>query len=169
MSEGARCDIVSGSRVVVSKRARTLTLYRDELPAITHPIAIGRNWALDKAVEGDEATPLGEFYVCVKNPRSKFFLSLCLSYPTPEDAERGLGSGLITPSEHAEILEAHRLRITPPQHTKLGGEIYIHGHGPQIPEGTLKESTRGCIALANPAMQEIYDLVPLGTAVHIVD
>jgi L,D-peptidoglycan transpeptidase YkuD (ErfK/YbiS/YcfS/YnhG family) len=163
VSEGTGC------RIVVSKRARTLTLYRDELPAVTHPIAIGRNWAADKAVEGDEATPLGEFYVCAKNPRSKFFLSLCLSYPAPEDADRGLAGGLIGPQEHAEILEAHRLRITPPQRTRLGGEIYIHGHGPETPEGLLKESTRGCIALANPAMQEIYDLVPLGTAVRIVE
>ena len=72
----------------------------------SYAVALGRNWAADKAVEGDEATPVGEFYICSKNPRSKFFLSMCLSYPNAEDAERGLAGGLITPAEHRDILAA---------------------------------------------------------------
>ena len=52
--------------------------------------------------------PLGEFYICAKNPRSKFFLSMCISYPNAEDAERGLAAGLISPEEHGEILAALR-------------------------------------------------------------
>ena len=73
-------------------------------------MALGRNWAADKAVEGDEATPARRVLHLRKNPRSKFFLSMCLSYPNAEDAERGLAAGLITPAEHAAILEAMRRR-----------------------------------------------------------
>jgi murein L,D-transpeptidase YafK len=149
-------------RMVVEKRSRTLAVYHNERLTRTYPVVLGRNSDADKAVEGDEATPVGEFYVCAKNPRSKFFLSLCISYPNAEDAERGLGAGLITRKQHAEILAAIACRAVPPQHTRLGGEIYIHGENPKGPAGT-----RGCIALENPFMQELYDRAVIGTPVLI--
>jgi murein L,D-transpeptidase YafK len=120
-------------------------------------------------VEGDEATPVGEFYICSKNPRSKFFLSLCLSYPNAEDAERGLAAGLISAGEHADILAALREKRLPPQHTRLGGEIYIHGQDPTPRLGGPKDWTRGCIALDNAAMQLLYERIALGTPVLIRD
>jgi murein L,D-transpeptidase YafK len=153
--------------VIVRKRKRTLLLYREARLMRTYPVALGRNWAADKAMEGDEATPIGEFYICAKNPRSRYLLSLCISYPNAEDTARGLAAGLITLEEHADILAAISLRAMPPQHTSLGGEIYIHGHGDAPADDNLKDWTRGCIALANPAMQELYDLVALGTPVLI--
>ena len=95
-------------RLVIEKAARTLHLYVGTCLDRSYPVALGRNWAADKAVEGDEATPIGEFYICSKNPRSKFFLSMCLSYPNAEDAERGLAAGLISPEEHGNIRAALR-------------------------------------------------------------
>ena len=154
-------------RITVQKQARTLLLYSLDRLERAYPVALGRNSADDKAVEGDEATPLGEFYVCAKNPRSKYFRSLCISYPNAEDAERGLAAGLIDREQHAQILAAIRRRVTPPQHTLLGGEIYIHGRGTGEPHSELKDWTRGCIALDNPAMQELYNRVPIGTPVLI--
>jgi murein L,D-transpeptidase YafK len=149
----------------------------------TYAIVLGRNSAADKSVEGDQATPLGEFYICAKNPRSKYFLSLCISYPNTEDAERGLAAGLIGADEHRQILDAIRARRMPPQHTRLGGEIYIHGHGGHsaghggynasrgdhgAPNNfSPKDWTRGCIALSNDDMQDLYDRVAIGTAVSI--
>jgi murein L,D-transpeptidase YafK len=153
-------------RIVVKKAARTLTVYRGNSLERCYPVALGRNSTADKAVEGDEATPLGEFYICAKNPRSKFFLSLCLSYPNAEDAERGLAASLITPAEHAEILAALMRRAMPPQRTRLGGEIYIHGQ-PGARDTASENWTRGCIALDDPAMRELFDLSALGTPVLI--
>jgi murein L,D-transpeptidase YafK len=152
-------------RITVEKYAKRLQLWSQSALARTYPIVLGRNSAADKAVEGDNATPLGEFYVCAKNPRSKYFLSLCLSYPGAEDAERGMRDGLINAQEHAQILVALQLGRIPPQHTRLGGEIYIHGGGIQ---GSV-ESTRGCIALDNASMRDLYDLVGLGTRVSITE
>jgi murein L,D-transpeptidase YafK len=150
-------------RIVVAKRARRLTLQRGAGTERTYAVVLGRNSDADKAVEGDEATPLGDFYICAKNPRSKHFLSLCISYPNAEDAERGLAAGLIDPSEHTQILNAIRANRMPPQYTRLGGEIYIHGRGAAAdPQGT-----RGCIALNNADMEELYDRVPIGTPVTI--
>jgi murein L,D-transpeptidase YafK len=154
-------------RLVIDKAARTLHLYVGTRLDRSYPVALGRNWAADKTVEGDEATPVGEFYICSKNPRSKFFLSMCLSYPNAEHAERGLAAGLISPEEHGNILAALREQRLPPQHTRLGGEIYIHGQDPSPRPGAPKDWTRGCIALDNGAMQQLYDQIALGTPVLI--
>ena len=171
-------------RIVVAKRSRSLRLMWDDRIERSYSIVLGRNAAADKVVEGDHATPLGEFYICAKNPRSKFFLSLCISYPNAEDAQRGLAAGLITEEEHMQILHAIAEKKMPPQHTRLGGEIYIHGHagdggGEERGNGgsgdesgapgaaSVKDWTRGCIALGNADMRELFDRVAIGTAVII--
>jgi murein L,D-transpeptidase YafK len=151
-------------RIIVAKRSRQLSLLSGLEVLRDYPIALGRNGAADKSIEGDEATPLGEFYICAKNPRSRYFLSLCISYPNAEDAERGLAAGLISAEEHGQILDALKAGRMPPQHTRLGGEIYIHGHGGRAaPQGT-----RGCIALSDADMQDLYDRAAIGTPVAIV-
>jgi murein L,D-transpeptidase YafK len=150
-------------RIVVAKQARQLSVLSGSRLERSYPITLGRNSAEDKSVEGDQATPLGEFYICARNPRSRYFLSLCISYPNAEDAERGLAEGLISADEHRQILDALRARRMPPQHTRLGGEIYIHGRGVHDdPHGT-----RGCIALNNDDMRDLYDRIAIGTAVSI--
>ena len=58
-------------RLVIEKAARKLHLYVGTRLQLSYCVALGRNWVADKAVEGDEATPVGEFYICSKNPRSK--------------------------------------------------------------------------------------------------
>jgi murein L,D-transpeptidase YafK len=152
-------------RIVIAKSARQLTLLCGPRLERTYPVTLGRNSGADKTVEGDEATPLGEFYICAKNPRSKHFLSLCISYPNAEDAGRGLAAGLIDTGQHAKILAAMAAKKMPPQHTRLGGEIYIHGRGERFdPNGT-----RGCIALDNLDIEDLYHRVAIGTAVTITD
>jgi len=153
-------------RITVVKRSRQLNLLSGRELIRTYPIALGRNSEADKSVEGDEATPLGEFYICAKNPRSRYFLSLCISYPNAEDAARGLAAGLISTAEHAQILDAMNARRMPPQNTRLGGEIYIHGHGDS--DSGEPQGTRGCIALNDADMQDLYDRVSIGTPVIII-
>jgi len=163
----AAADILAERRVKalsirIEKAERRLLMITDDGGRHEYPVALGQHSAADKAVEGDLATPVGEFYVCAKNPRSKYFLSLCLSYPNAAHAARGLAAGLITEAQHDEIQAALSLGKMPPQHTALGGEIYIHGGG------GLKDWTRGCIALENAAMQIVYDAAGIGTPVVIV-
>ncbi len=88
--------------------------------------------------------------------------SLGLSYPNADDAERGLREEMITQSQHDAILEAIRKKTGPPQYTKLGGLIYIHGHG------AASDWTWGCVALENDDIKEVYEAVSVGTPVTIV-
>jgi murein L,D-transpeptidase YafK len=106
--------------------------------------------------------PEGDFYIFTKNNKSAYYLSLGLSYPNAEDAERGVIDGLITKRQHDAILDAMRIKSMPPQDTNLGGEIYIHGHG------AGSDWTWGCVALENEDVRELYDAVSVGTPVTIL-
>jgi murein L,D-transpeptidase YafK len=147
--------------IVVYKKARKLELYSDKQLVRTYRVGLGFTPVADKQREGDGATPEGEFYVFVKNNKSAYYLSLGISYPNVEDADRGLRDGLINETEHAAILDAIRKKKAPPQYTKLGGLIYIHGNG------SSKDWTWGCMALENNEMKELYDAVTVGTPVTI--
>jgi murein L,D-transpeptidase YafK len=148
-------------KIVVSKSARQLSLYSDGRVVRTYRIVLGANPVDDKLKQGDRATPEGDFYVCVKNARSNFHLSLGLSYPNIEDAERGLRDKLITRAQRDAIVSAIKNGRRPPWDTPLGGEIFIHGGG------TESDWTWGCAALANPDIEELFDAVPIGTSVRI--
>jgi murein L,D-transpeptidase YafK len=103
----------------------------------------------------------GDFYVFTKNEKSAFYLSLGISYPNIEDAERGRRDGLISRAEYDIIVKAIKRKAAPPQHTALGGDIYIHGNG------ASSDWTWGCVALENEDIRELFDAVPVGTPVTI--
>jgi murein L,D-transpeptidase YafK len=150
------------ARIVVSKSQRMLTAYGSDGKVLaTFPAIVGRQSSGTKMHEGDERTPEGEYFVCFKNPQSRFHLSLGLSYPNTDDAERGLREGSIKPIEYREIVEAHDAKRVPPWKTALGGEIFIHGGM----EG--RGGTAGCVAISDPAMEELFPQVALGTPVVI--
>ena len=148
-------------RIVVTKSARRLELYSDDAVVRSYKIGLGLSPVEDKVRQGDRRTPEGEFYVFTKNDRSAFYLSLGLSYPNIEDAERGLRDKLITRRQHDAIVSAIKRKATPPQNTPLGGDIYIHGHG------ASSDWTWGCVALENADMKELFDVIRVGTPVTI--
>jgi len=151
------------ARIAVSKGERTLRLIDAEGSTIaSYPIAIGRAAVGPKQLEGDKRTPEGEYFVCVKNPKSHFHLSLGLNYPNAGDAQRGFAAGAIGAEQLAEIQTAELERRRPPWDTPLGGEIFIHGRG----DG--RAGTAGCIAVSDAAIEEIYALVYTGTPVTIM-
>ena len=152
---------IKNPRIVVYKKARKLELYSDKTLVRTYRVGLGFNPVADKTREGDGATPEGDFYVFVKNNKSAYYLSLGVSYPNIEDAERGLRDGLITKAQYQTIVDAQRRKVGPPQYTKLGGLIYIHGNG------ASSDWTWGCVALENEDMKELFDSVTVGTPVSI--
>ena len=149
-------------RILVYKHDRKLEFYSDQRLLRTYRIGLGFNPVPDKQKEGDGATPEGDFYIFVKNNKSAYYLSLGVSYPNAEDAERGFRDGLITRKQRDSILEAIKKKTAPPQYTKLGGLIYIHGNG------AGSDWTWGCVALENADIKELYDAVSVGTPVTIL-
>jgi murein L,D-transpeptidase YafK len=154
-------DPIKAPRIVVVKSERRLMLYSGGELLRTYAVGLGFSPEGDKIRQGDGRTPEGEFYVCSKNDKSKYYLSLGLSYPNEEDAARGLSAGLIGRADRDRIVSAIRARRVPPWNTPLGGEIFIHGHG------SASDWTLGCVALENEEMRELFFAVPRGTPVRI--
>lgn len=152
---------MNARRVVITKHAKTLVLFDGEEEVLRVPVVIGKNSA-DKLREGDLATPEGEFFICYKNPDSKYHRFLGLSYPNIEDAERGQREKLITQTEYEQICDAITLRKCPPWKTALGGEVGLHGPCPNV------TWTHGCIAMSVEQIERLYDLLDIGDEVTIL-
>ena len=148
-------------RIEVFKAKRELRLFDGDKLVKSFRVALGTNPKPPKEREGDRATPEGSYFICRKNAKSQFHLSLGISYPGPHDAERGFKAGLISERQREAIIEAHRSGRTPPWDTRLGGEIFVHGRG------SKSDWTLGCIALDDADIEELYRLVPVGTAITI--
>ncbi len=153
--------VLKNPLIVVRKKERKLYLYDEEKLVKTYDIALGFAPVGDKERQGDGKTPEGEFYIFTKNPKSSYYLSLGVSYPSIDDAERGLREKIISKNERDAIVKAISEKKTPLQNTTLGGEIYIHGGG------AANDWTLGCVALANEDVKELFDALKVTTKVRI--
>jgi murein L,D-transpeptidase YafK len=108
-------------------------------------VSMGRNRMGHKQQEGDYRTPEGIYCISEKNPQSQFYKSLRISYPNVQDVQQAMELGV------------------PP-----GGDIMIHGIAPRYANlGNPYEYTRGCIALANHEMDEVWSMIDPGTTIEI--
>jgi lipoprotein-anchoring transpeptidase ErfK/SrfK len=137
----------SGTTVlIVSKLERRLAVYRNGKLARTYDIGLGFNGLADKRYAGDNATPEGRYIIIRKIPSSLYYKALLINYPNDEDRR-----GFAREKERGAI----------PRDVGIGGDVEIHGGG----QDTL---TRGCISLDNDKMDELYDLVAVGTPITII-
>lgn len=125
----------------VYKAQRRMELWRGERRIATYGIALGDDPIGHKRQQGDEKTPEGRYRISGRNPRSRFHLSLRISYPNEADRE-----------------QARRRGVDP------GGDIMIHG---ATPPGYRGDWTDGCIAVTNEEMDAIWQRVPVGTPIDI--
>jgi murein L,D-transpeptidase YafK len=133
---------------VVAKEAHLLTLYINGEPARTYAVDLGFNWIADKARAGDDATPEGRYHIVSRRGGGAFYKGLLLDYPNAEDRE--------------EFNRARR-NGNLPQSAGIGGAIEIHGEG-----GRGRDWTRGCVAVKNTDMDDLFRRVGVGTPVTIV-
>jgi murein L,D-transpeptidase YafK len=148
-------------RIIVRKSERKLFLYSAGKLVRTFKIGLGLSPLGDKVRAGDRRTPEGDFYIFTRNDKSAFYLSLGISYPNEVHAARGLRDGLINRTQYKAIMLALKAKKTPPQNTRLGGDIYIHGRG------SSSDWTWGCVALEDTDIRELFEAVTVGTPVSI--
>jgi murein L,D-transpeptidase YafK len=131
------------TKVVVFKEARRMQLFHNDKVLKDYKIALGFAAKGHKQFEGDGKTPEGAYLIDRRNPRSRYHLSLGISYPNEAD-----------------------IAFAESQGKKPGGEIFIHGKSRY--RGTNKgDWTFGCIAVKDPQMEEIYAMVRDGTPIYI--
>ncbi|MEP6756709.1 MAG: L,D-transpeptidase family protein [Chthonomonadales bacterium] len=156
-----RASITPRYHLLIYKSKRTLTLLNGPTTVRTYGIALGSSPLGPKGREGDMWTPQGLYRIVAKNNASKFHLSLQLNYPNIADAMLAKSSGVISSSDYEQIVKANHQRFVPPQHTPLGGDIFIHGGG------IGKDWTWGCVALDNRDIEVLFKLLKVGTRVEI--
>jgi murein L,D-transpeptidase YafK len=148
-------------RIIVKKAQRELQVLAGDEPIRHYRVALGFAPRGHKRQEGDGRTPEGQYYVARKNPDSRFFMSLGLSYPNLRDAEKAYFDGRVSWAQYQAVARAIRSHGLPPSNTPLGGMIFIHG------AGARPDWTKGCIALDDRDIRELYRLVEVGTPVII--
>ncbi len=137
-----------GTAIVVLKENHRVDLYYQGRLVRSYRADMGYRSVNDKLRSGDAATPEGRYQVTAKKPGSHYYKALALNYPNDED--------------RAEFARLRRQGRIPPG-ASPGGLIEIHGDG-----GRGKDWTKGCVALANPDMDDLFRRAGVGTPVTIV-
>jgi len=132
--------------VIVSKLERRLAVYKNGSLFRTYEVGLGFNGLADKRHSGDNATPEGRYSIIRKIPASLYYKALLINYPNEEDRR---------------WFAQEKAKGNIPGSVGIGGDVEIHGGG----EDSL---TRGCVSLDNRDMDELYDLVAVGTPVTII-
>ena len=130
--------------VVVFKSDNMLYLFSEGKIVKNYDIGLGYNPKGDKKEQGDYKTPEGQYTLDWRNPNSKFYKSIHISYPNEEDIAYAKKHGLNT-----------------------GGDIMIHGQPVYDNRKRTGNWTHGCIAVSNSAIDQIWQLVDNGTPIHI--
>jgi len=134
--------------LVVNKGARKLYLLHNQQILREYDVDLGFAPTGTKTKRGDGRTPEGTYLIDRRNPRSRYHLSLGISYPNSQDIAQAEAAG-----EHP------------------GGDIFIHGQ-PNLRSELRRAKktpdwTAGCIAVKNSEIEEIYAMVNKGTLITL--
>jgi len=168
------CGVIAAAGPSVSylqvdtTRGRLILLEGGRPVLILEDIAIGRDGPSSTKRRGDGTTPLGRYRVAGIRPQGVFNGFIAIDYPSPADAARGFGAGVISAAEYRAIVRAHAAGRMPPQDTALGGHLGIHGLGQGDPAFHAAFNwTRGCIAVTNEQFGALLARVTPGMTVEI--
>lgn len=136
-------------KIIIHKKEKKMNVYHDNKLIQVYKIALGFSPTGHKLQSGDGKTPEGIYKISAKNPNSRYFLSLKISYPNQQDK-----------------INAYQAGVSP------GGDIMIHGIGKKNAWlgqlHTRSDWTLGCVAVTNEEITELYHATSVGTVVEIL-
>lgn len=120
----------------------------------SYPVVFGSKDLGDKMMKGDKKTPEGIFHIVGKRKHEKWNRFMSIDYPNETSFEKfrqRKADGLV------------------PQNAQIGGEIGIHGTWPHEDYAIdqYRNWTEGCVSTKNQYIQELFNLLPVGTRVEI--
>lgn len=155
--------------IYIDTSTLTLTVVANgKTTAVFENISLGKGGTTHFRKRGDATTPLGQFRITWINRKSRYNLFFGLDFPNMDYALRAYEADLIDEDEFHAIKTALRYHKTPPQNTKLGGHIGIHGIGSG--DARLHKTvhwTDGCVALTNEQINKLAKWIQIGTKVII--
>lgn len=140
--------------LLAEKSKYKLTVYYDMEPIKSYPIALGTDPVNDKLKHGDGCTPEGNFKVKAYYKHNKLNKFIWLNYPTVETWKKyGMAkqNGLLKFGD------------------SIGSNIGLHGLPQNEDNLNIKNKnlTDGGIALKNSDINEIFDIIKVGTYIEI--
>jgi murein L,D-transpeptidase YafK len=140
--------------IVVRKGCRTLDVYDHGNRVRSFAAVFGIGGSNDKVYEGDRRTPDGLYAIIEKRPNPRWHWFFLLDYPNRTDYEH-----------YARAVE----RGDVPEGAGVGGAVGIHGTDkPDLNEHGI-DWTWGCVSVDNDAIDDLDEIVPVGTMVLIED
>lgn len=145
---------IAVDKVIVYKAKRELQLLQHGQVIKSYKMRLGFNPVGHKLMEGDGKTPEGIYTLDWRNPESKFYKSLHISYPNAQDQAQAKS-----------------------RNVSAGGDIMIHGSAnylgaekgslfyAYLPQG---DWTQGCIAVSNQDMDELWHQIKDHTVIEIL-
>lgn len=134
--------------VVVEKSKGTLILYKSGKTLATYHVAFGGDPKGPKQSEGDGKTPEGRYVLDSKNTQSGYHKAFHISYPNQSD-----------------IAKAKKRGVSP------GGAIMVHGQKNGYGWASFITQrlnwTKGCVALSNSDLDDMWNRVDAGTPIEI--
>lgn len=135
--------------MLMDKKRRLLHILSNGEVLGSYIVALGGNPLGHKSKEGDQKTPEGLYFFDLKNRKSEYYLSLRINYPNPQDRANALRDKIKNPGEN----------------------IMLHG----LPNSWLKRQlirhprdwTKGCMAVTNSEIEELFENIKLGTKIEI--
>ena len=136
--------------IIIDKYSRKCLVYFRGVKKYEYNVELGKNWAGDKRIKGDKATPEGMYKIIKKfgSNKTKYHKALLIDYPNEadrEDFKKEIANGTL------------------PRSAKIGSLIEIHGDG-----GRGIDWTEGCVALTDSEMDVIFKIAREGTTVTII-
>lgn len=141
--------------VLINKKKYELKLFDSTGEWLaTYPVVFGNKDLGDKMIQGDRKTPEGTFHIISKRKHEKWCRMLMLDYPTKENIAK---------------FNARKAKGMLPANAQIGGGIGIHGTWPheEYAIDRYQNWTEGCISTKNNYIEELFDLLPVGTRVDI--
>lgn len=129
--------------IQVHKADRKMYLLHNGDVLESYDIGLGFAPEGHKQFEGDGKTPEGTYYISHRNPKSRYHLSLGVSYPNDADRANAAAAGKAP-----------------------GGDIMVHGGPPR--KTNKRDWTAGCIAVTDREIEQIYAMVKPGTPIYIL-
>ncbi|RDW11891.1 L,D-transpeptidase family protein [Paracoccus thiocyanatus] len=132
------------TQIVVKKADRKMYLVSGKEVVKSYSINLGNQPVGRKQYEGDGRTPEGMYFIDRFNPQSRYHLSVGISYPSGQDVANAAAMGL-----------------------RPGGDIFIHGLGPEGRALNRADWTAGCIAVTDQEIEEIFSILRPGVPIFI--
>jgi len=141
-----RYDGPAVTQVAVYKSERRMHLLSGTRVLKSYDFGMGNAPVGHKQFEGDGKTPEGLYYIDRFNPRSRYHLSVGISYPNERDRAYAAQFG-----------------------RSAGGDIMFHGRGPEgnVVAPAKWDWTAGCIAMTDSEIEDVYAMLKIGVPVWI--